>query len=1138
MRCSRCRAFMTTVLWFSLILGQATWAGGQSRERCAGVSGRVVSVQGRVEILVQGDSAWSPVVMNDLCCPGDMIRVDRHSRAALLLPNETVLRLDQQTTLTLVALEEEGASIIDLISGAVYFFSRIPRSLTFLTPFVNGGVEGTEFLVQVTAHEALVTVYAGKVRLTNPAGGLDLGSNQSAEAPAGKAPIRRVLVRPRDAVQWSLYYPPILDEFGLKGPGQSPGSPSVWMPPIHDTARGDDAGSLLSALYRVPPEGYRPDLLAWRASLALEVGRVDEALQDLTDALGLDPGFAPALALRALIAVVQNDRDAAVRWVERALEADPQSATVLLAASYVEQARFDIEGALKSAEKAAQTTASSGLVWARLAELRLMTGDHGGALDAAERSIALCPDPARHQAILGFAYLNETALAKATEAFEQAMHLDPADPLPRMGLGLAKIRGGDLDGGRQEIEIAVGLDPGNALYRSYLGKAYYDEKRDRPAAEQLRAAKMLDPLDPTPWFYDAIRKQSLNRPVEAMDDLQRSIDLNDHRAVYRSRLLLDQDLAARSAGLARIYGDLGFEQLGLVEGWRSVHADPADYSAHRFLADSYAGLPSHEIARVSEWLQSQLLQPLNVTPVSPRLAESDLYVLEGAGPSDGGYNEFNPLFARNRLALQASGVAAGNEGWGSELIQSGISDGLSYSVGQYHYQTSGFRPNNDFIENVTNVFLQTSLSPDTNVQMEWRIRNTHSGDLMLGFDQEAYLENLRQGEDGLFLRFGLRHTLKPGSDLIASLIFQNLDWDLGFREPVMPGLDYFSQSSGDNRGVIGEVQHLYGKSTFSLVSGLGRFTGKSRLAMANGFESPSFPSWGCTRVEEADLHHDNIYSYATLRYPHNVAWTFGASVDHYKGELEGKTQLNPKLGVIYRPFTDTTLRAAAFRTLKRSLIANQTVEPTQIAGFNQFFDDANGADSWRFGLAIDQRLAKRLFSGIEASKRKIAYAYQDFRTLCQPPSIGDADWEEEVLRGYLYWAPHKRFSATAELRYEKRTTDPEYPGGGYFTALETRQLPFGIHFFHPSGFGSELILTHVDQTGTFGDPKFTPAQEERETFWVMDVALHYRFPKRRGIVSMGVKNCFDESFRYYDPDATNPTIYPERLWFVRMTLAF
>jgi hypothetical protein len=59
-------------------------------------------------------------------------------------------------------------------------------------------------------------------------------------------------------------------------------------------------------------------------------------------------------------------------------------------------------------------------------------------------------------------------------------------------------------------------------------------------------AKVLDPHDPTPWFYEAILKQTTNRPVGALHDLQRAIALNDNRAVYRSSLLLDEDFAARS----------------------------------------------------------------------------------------------------------------------------------------------------------------------------------------------------------------------------------------------------------------------------------------------------------------------------------------------------------------------------------------------------------------------------------------------------------------------------------------------------------------------------------------------------------------------------------------------------------------
>ena len=204
--------------------------------------------------------------------------------------------------------------------------------------------------------------------------------------------------------------------------------------------------------------------------------------------------------------------------------------------------------------------------------------------------------------------------------------------------------------------MAASLDPNNTLVRSYLGKAYYEEKRTGLDEREYAVAKELDPKDPTPWFYDAIAKQTTNRPVEALHDLQQAIELNDNRAVYRSRLLLDADLAARSTSLGRIYSDLSFQQLALVEGWKSVNTDPTNFSAHRFLADSYAILPRHEIARVSELLQSQLLQPINITPIQPRLAESNLFLISAGGPGALSFNEFNPIFNRDRLALRRAAL--------------------------------------------------------------------------------------------------------------------------------------------------------------------------------------------------------------------------------------------------------------------------------------------------------------------------------------------------------------------------------------------------------------------------------------------------------------------------------------------------
>ena len=180
-------------------------------EECEKWVAKVVSVQGAVQSRTPGETVWKPVELNDTFCPGDMIRVQEKSRAAVVLSNETVARLDQKTTITFSGVEEKKVSLLDVIKGAAHFFSRVPRSLKVTTPFVNGAVEGTEFFVEVNDDQTLLSVFQGRVAAANDAGRIILASGQSAIAKSGKAPVSHVVVRPRDAVRWAIYYPAVND---------------------------------------------------------------------------------------------------------------------------------------------------------------------------------------------------------------------------------------------------------------------------------------------------------------------------------------------------------------------------------------------------------------------------------------------------------------------------------------------------------------------------------------------------------------------------------------------------------------------------------------------------------------------------------------------------------------------------------------------------------------------------------------------------------------------------------------------------------------------------------------------------------------------------------------------------------------
>jgi hypothetical protein len=242
-------------------------------ETCVQWVAKVVSLQGSVEVRRSNETAWLSIKLNDLFCSGDMIRIGEKSRAGVLMRNDATLRFDQNTTV-LFSLEEEKKSLIDLLRGIVHFFSRIPRTLKVATPFVNGTVEGTEFLVRVESDKTIMSVFEGRVSATNDSGSIILASGQSAVAGKGSAPALYEIIRPRDAVRWALYYPGIL--FYSNG---------------------------------IPAADWRAE-----ASFLLSVGRVDEAEMVINKILERTPADSDALALLSIIAVVQNEKDAALKF--------------------------------------------------------------------------------------------------------------------------------------------------------------------------------------------------------------------------------------------------------------------------------------------------------------------------------------------------------------------------------------------------------------------------------------------------------------------------------------------------------------------------------------------------------------------------------------------------------------------------------------------------------------------------------------------------------------------------------------------------------------------------------------------------------------------------------------------------------
>ncbi|MDQ5908862.1 MAG: hypothetical protein QG599_955 [Pseudomonadota bacterium] len=1049
-------------------------------------AGEVISALGTVEVLREG--RWQAVNAGMTLAAGDTVRTGAGSRAAILLASGTQLKLNALSQLELkqsvpppegflATAGQTVQNILRMLSGEVWVRNS-GEPLEIQTVPATATIRGTEFNLAVGPQDsARLAVVNGLVEFSNPQGSVMVAANEQADVRVGEAPRKTLLLNPLDAVQWSLYYPPL--------------------------AKGQ--GTEVQAAQRY-----------------LFAGQVPAARQALDRALARNPQDVEAYSLRATLELTQNRKAEARADAERAIAANPSASSAYLSLSWVQQAEFDLDGALHSAQQAVALDPDNPQTLVQESSLLFGMGRLKEAMKVAERARQVAPNDAMVNTVWGFLQLTHYRVNEAREAFQTAIAQNSTLGLPHLGLGLVLFRENQTDAAVAEMRKATLLEPQVALYNSYLGKAFYEAKDDQRAQKYLELAKQLDPRDPTPYLYNAIRLQSVNRPVEALDNVQRSIELNDNRTVYRSKLLLDEDLATREASQAGIYENLGFEQLAQEKATQSLSLDPTNYSAHRFLSNSYAGRPRYEIAQVSELLQAQLLQPININPIQPSLVATNLNILARTGVSKMAFNEYMSLFERDQTQFYASGVAGNNSTWGDEVVASGLNGPFSYSLGQFHYQTDGFRPNSDLQHDLYDVFVQAEVTPELNLQAEYRRYESNEGDLNLNFDGR-FAPKDRNNTTQEIARGGLHYSLSPQNSVIASLIYTDRNIDL----------DYFYGENGfqlinETNGTQSEIQWLYKDNLFNTIAGFSFYRNQYNYSNP-GTPYPDF---------NFPVNQTTVYSYANIRFSPDITGTLGLSYDSYDQLNFSLHQLNPKLGLRWSLTDQLALRAAVFQVVKRALVVNQTIEPTQIAGFNQFFDNADGTSSKNYGIGLDVQLTPTLFSGLEFLQRDLEMPFG----IGGPFEIEED--QDNIYRAYLYWLLDRHWSVTAEYLYEEfKMLNGQYRRTSLPTQLETTTVPLNIRYFDPSGFFAGVGTTYVDQSVNYDSVANPSATSGSDDFFLLDATVGYRLPKRWGIVALEARNLTNQYFQFQDywfqtVNNPDPRFLPERTWLARITLNF
>jgi Tfp pilus assembly protein PilF len=1025
----------------------------------------VLSLEGKVEVSRSGSAVWDPAYTDQVLLGGDRLRTGERSRARVRLSELTVISVGELSVLQVPPPTRKPPGLT-LLRGVLHFFHRDrPGLYRFETPTVATVIRGTEFVLKVP-DEGATTAYVldGAVEMTNEAGRLALATGEASLAEAGRAPVRTPMIEAINIIQWLLYYPAVLDleEVPLSAAEQNS---------LAESLAAYRSGDLLAALAKYPA-GREPDSVAERvyfAALLLAVGQVERAGEDLhgLNELSGEGERARALAdaLRTLIAAVKLQPPPATAYALRI----PHYASRWLAESYYQQSRANLPAALAAARESVQLSPNFGFGWARVAELEFSFGRIEAARAALEKGLRLVPRNAQAVALKGFLLSAQKQIDEAIAQFEQATAIDGGLGNAWLGRGLCRIRKGDSEGGRQDLQVAAALEPQRALLRSYLGKAFSQVRDDEHATKELKLAQQLDPADPTAWLYAALLGQQQNRINQAVRDLGRSQELNDNRRVYRSRLLLDQDRAVRSANLAAIYQDAGLTDVSVREAARAVNTDYGNHSAHLFLANSYDALRDprqinlrYETAWLSEYLVANLLAPVGASPLSPYVTQQ----------------EYARLFERDRVGFSSSTEYWSRGDWFQTASQFGVFGNASYAADVAYRSETGFRPNNDVEQLTVSLKAKQQLSFKDSLYVQAIYYDAEAGDVTPYYNQRqanlglrtketqepivlaGYHHEWQPGVHTIVLAGRLEDTLRVSNPRQQSLLLQK--GDAGSVVAVLPG--FAGQRYRSQLDIYtAEAQQIFQRETHALIFGARYQTGEFRAENQHAITDDSFVNESGVAVPGAwfenspqrvapDFERMTGYGYTHWQALPSLRLIAGVSYDRltlpenlrFAPLAAGERTIDeasPKAGLVWTPWTNTTVRAAYTRSLGGvSFDQSFQLEPTQVAGFNQAWRGvmpeavvaANaGAEFETWGVALDQKFPPQTYVGVTAellrsgvSRTVGVFDLPPPRSFTPPfsfPAGTDErlDYEERALTASIYQLLGQEWSVGATYRISR-----------------------------------------------------------------------------------------------------------------------
>lgn len=210
-----------------------------------------------------------------------------------------------------------------------------------------------------------------------------------------------------------------------------------------------------------------------RAELLADLGRYDDAAEELAYALAAEPANVPALTLLARVWLAAGRPDEALDPADRAVAAGPPDLGAVAVRGLV-LAELDrrAEAAVMAEEllrlgpddAGAQTMAAAILADVRNGQL---------ALDAAWRGVRLAPEQAQAHLVLGLVAFRLELFDLAERAYRESLRLDPQLAVARHDIGLIRFEQRRYAEGLDHLVQAAAASPSDAHVGRSVGQGLH-----------------------------------------------------------------------------------------------------------------------------------------------------------------------------------------------------------------------------------------------------------------------------------------------------------------------------------------------------------------------------------------------------------------------------------------------------------------------------------------------------------------------------------------------------------------------------------------------------------------------------------------------------------------------------------------